>query len=99
MLWLKDLQGAAKGKAMSQDQQLRQHLLYLLKGVGAHLDFEAAIAGLPVALRGAKPPGLPHTPWRLVEHMRIARRDILRFGVDPVHISPEFPAGNRPEGD
>jgi hypothetical protein len=37
----------------------------------AHLDFERAIAGLPEALRGAKPWGLPHTPWRLVAHMRI----------------------------
>ncbi len=35
-------------------------------------DFERAIADLPAELRGARPPGLPHTPWRLVEHMRIA---------------------------
>ena len=44
---------------------LRQHLLELLDGGHAHPDFEAAIAGLPAELRGAKPPGLPHTPWRL----------------------------------
>src|SRR5438067_399167 len=99
MLWLKDLQGAAKGKAMSQDQQLRQHLLYLLKGGGAHLDFEAAIADLPVALRGAKPAGLPHTPWRLVEHMRLAQWDILEFCRNPRHVSPPFPDGYWPTGD
>ena len=78
---------------------LRQHLLELLEGGHAHPDFEAAIAGLPEELRGGKPPGLPHTPWRLLEHMRIAQWDILRFSVDPGHVSPEFPAGYWPDGD
>jgi hypothetical protein len=78
---------------------IRQHLLELLDGGHAHPDFKAAIAGLPAHLRGAKPPGLPHTPWRLLEHMRIAQWDILRFSIDPDHVSPEFPSGYWPEGD
>jgi hypothetical protein len=78
---------------------LRQHLLELLDGGHAHPDFETAIADLPADLRGAKPPGLPHTPWRLLEHMRIAQWDILRFSIDPDHVSPEFPSGYWPEGD
>jgi hypothetical protein len=82
-----------------QDQALRDHLIELLSGGHAHLEFEAAIAGLPVPLRGARPPGLPHTPWRLLEHMRIAQWDILRFCIDPAHVSPEFPAGYWPDGD
>jgi DinB superfamily len=65
----------------------------------AHLDFERAIADRPAEPRGARPPGLPHSPWRLVEHLRIARWDILRFSVDPDHVSPGFPEGYRPEGD
>ena len=81
------------------DHMLRAHLLQLLTGGHAHLDFEAAIADLPVESRGAKPPGLPHTPWRLLEHMRIAQWDILRFSIDSRHVSPEFPAGYWPEGD
>jgi hypothetical protein len=84
---------------MGSDTSLREHLLELLGGGHAHLDFDKAIAGLPVELRGAKPPGLPHTPWRLLEHMRIAQWDILRFSVDPEHISPEFPDGYWPAGD
>jgi hypothetical protein len=81
------------------EASLREHLLELLRGGHAHLDFDKAIAGLPVELRGAKPPGLPHTPWRLLEHMRIAQWDILRFSVDPAHISPEFPDGYWPADD
>ncbi|MGZ3380912.1 MAG: DinB family protein, partial [Isosphaeraceae bacterium] len=80
-------------------EALRKHLLELLEGGHAHLDFETAIADLPVELRGVRPQGLPHTPWRLLEHMRIAQWDILRFSVDPDHVSPEFPAGYWPEGD
>jgi hypothetical protein len=78
---------------------LREHLLELLNGGHAHPDFEAAIAGLPADRRGAKPPGLPHTPWRLLEHMRIAQWDILRFSTEPDHASPDFPSGYWPDGD
>ena len=42
---------------MNADQSLREHLLYLLRGGGAHLDFEKAVAGLPADLHGARPPG------------------------------------------
>jgi hypothetical protein len=78
---------------------LRDHLLYLLRGGGAHLDFDAAVAGLPPELRGAKPAGQPHTPWRLLEHLRIAQRDILEFSRNPRHVSPPFPDGYWPGGD
>jgi hypothetical protein len=84
---------------MKAPEPLRKHLVELLDGGQAHLDFDAAIANLPVALRGARPEGLPHTPWRLLEHMRIAQWDILRFSIDPTHVSPEFPSGYWPEGD
>jgi DinB superfamily len=84
---------------MNQDHELREHVLYLLKGGGAHLDFEASLANLPEELRGAKPEGLPHSPWRLVEHMRIAQWDILEFCRNPRHVSPPFPEGYWPAGD
>lgn len=84
---------------MTNDEALRTQLLELLGGGHAHLDFDRAIADLPAELRGARPPGLPHTPWRLVEHMRIAQWDILRFSIDPAHVSPEFPRGYWPESD
>jgi uncharacterized damage-inducible protein DinB len=84
---------------MNTDQALRDHLLYLLRGGGAHLDFEKAIADLPAALHGAKAAGTPHTPWRLLEHMRIAQWDILEFSRNPKHVSPEFPDGYWPRGD
>ncbi len=81
------------------NRPLRQHLLDLLRGGNAHLNFEEALAGLPPNLRGSKPSGLPYSPWQLLEHMRIAQWDILDFSRNPKHVSPEFPAGYWPESD
>ena len=83
----------------SDDSAVREHVLYLLKSGGAHVDFEKAIAGLPENLRGAKAEGLPFSPWRLLEHMRIAQWDILEFSRDAGHVSPNWPAGYWPESD
>ncbi len=85
--------------AADQTAKLRETVLELLKGGGAHLDFEKAIAGLPTELRGAKPPGVPHTAWRLLEHLRIAQSDILEFTRNPKHVSPPWPEGYWPASD
>jgi len=81
------------------DVVMREQLVELLQGKGAHLSFEDAIAGLPAKMRGVKPPGMPHTIWRLVEHMRIAQWDILEFSKDGRHKSPKWPDGYWPDGD
>src|ERR1700733_15499737 len=82
---------------MTHDQLLREHLLSLLAGKEAHLDFDAAVADLPAALRGVRPEGLPHSPWELLEHLRIAQWDILEFSRDPKHESPKWPEGYWPK--
>lgn len=82
-----------------QDQSLREHILYLLKGGGAHIGFEQAIADIPRSKRGAKTAGSPHTPWRLLEHLRICQWDILEFSRNPQHVSPNFPDGLWPTED
>ncbi|TWU12137.1 DinB superfamily protein [Symmachiella macrocystis] len=81
------------------DQALRDHAIYLLNGGGGHLHFDKAIADLPAELRGAIIQGVSHTPWRLLEHMRIAQWDILEFSRNPDHVSPDFPVGYWPDGD
>jgi len=83
----------------NQYQSLREHVLYLLKGGGAHVKFDEVIAGIPPKLRGRKPAGLPHSPWMLLEHMRIAQQDILGFSRNPKHVSPEWPSGHWPRSE
>ena len=36
-------------------------------------------------------PGLPHSPWQLVEHLRIAQHDILDFCVNPGYQEMSWP--------
>jgi hypothetical protein len=79
------------------DNALRDHLLYLLKGGGAHASFDAAVDGLTAAMRGIRPEGAEHSSWEIVEHMRIAQWDILEFSRNPKHVSPEWPAGYWPK--
>lgn len=75
---------------------LRKHLVKLLTSGEAHVEFEDAVANFPVELRGKLPQGSPHTPWQLLEHMRLAQWDILEFSRDPTHVSPSFPDGYWP---
>ena len=81
------------------DDSLRQHLLELLKGGSAHARFEDAIAGIPPKLKGAKPAGFPHSPWMLLEHLRIAQWDILEFSRNRKHVSPDWPKGYWPRSE
>jgi hypothetical protein len=85
------------GNHTSNDQALREHLIYLLKGGGAHASFDAAIKGLPVALRGRRPAGAEHSPWEILEHLRLAQWDILEFSRNPKHVSPPWPTGYWPK--
>jgi len=50
-------------------------------------------------VRGARVAGSTHTPWRLLEHLRICQWDILEFSRDAAHRSPAFPDGYWPEAD
>jgi DinB superfamily len=80
-----------------KDRLLREHVLYLLRGGGAHIKFDEAIGDFPPELINARAEGVPYTPWHLLEHMRIAQRDILEFSRDARHVSPAWPEGYWPD--
>jgi hypothetical protein len=82
---------------MANDKPVREHVVKLLEGGHAHVTFEAAVKGIPAALRGKRPKGVEHSPWEILEHMRIAQRDILEFSIDAKHVSPEWPSGYWPK--
>jgi hypothetical protein len=86
-----------KKKNGGRDAALREHLVYLLKGGGAHVHFMDALEGFPAQMRGTYVKGLPHTGWQLLEHARLAQWDILEFSRNPKHVSPEFPEGYWPK--
>ena len=64
---------------MSNDASLREHLNSLLTAGNAHATFDDAVKNMPVELRGKRPKGAEHSPWQLLEHLRIAQWDILEY--------------------
>ncbi len=86
---------------------LRQQLHALLRGGEAHVTFDDAVADLKLELQGSVPAGLPYSPWLLLEHMRRAQEDILRFSANadgkyqpmkwPDDYWPHQPAPPEPE--
>ena len=67
---------------MSIDNALRDHLVRLLDWEEAHVGFDKAVTGIPADKRGTCPAGFEHSPWQLLEHIRIAQDDILEFCVN-----------------
>lgn len=61
---------------------LRNHLERVLDWEEAHVGLDKALDGIPPDKRGARPPGFEHSPWQLLEHVRIAQDDILDFCVN-----------------
>ena len=65
---------------------LRAHLVRLLDWDEAHVGFDKALTGLPADKRGAQAAGFDHSPWQLLEHLRIAQADILDFSANPSYV-------------
>ncbi|HEX5108236.1 MAG TPA: DinB family protein [Vicinamibacterales bacterium] len=62
---------------------LRDQLVRVLDWEEAHVGFDKAIDGIPADKRGARAAGFEHSPWQLLEHLRLAQEDILDFCLNP----------------
>jgi len=76
---------------MTAPDPLRAQLARLLDWHEAHVDFDSAVADLPPDLRGRTAPGVPHSIWQQVEHLRIAQHDILDFCVNANYREMSWP--------
>lgn len=77
---------------MSEEAAWREAIAHLLDWEEAHASFDAATEGLAEGLRGRVPPGLPYSPWQLLEHLRIAQYDLLDFCRNPDYHELSWPA-------
>jgi uncharacterized damage-inducible protein DinB len=64
-------------------EPLREQLARALAWEEAHATFDKAVAAVPSEDRGVHARGFDHSAWQLVEHMRLAQRDLLDFCRDP----------------
>jgi len=76
---------------MITDHHYRDLLARALAWSDAHVSFDEAVAGLDSSLRGVRPPGLPHSAWELLEHLRLTQNDILEFCERADYREKEWP--------
>lgn len=75
------------------DSVLRTDLVDLLQGGQAHVTPRKVLEGIESRIIDMRPTGFEHSIRQMVEHLRIAQEDILRYTLDSSWQSPEFPAG------
>lgn len=63
-------------------RELRDELLGILSGRGAHMTLEEAAADFPPEAVARRPPNVDYTPWQLLEHIRLTQADILDYVRD-----------------
>jgi len=89
---------AAEGGIVDDHERiLRDQLIAQLEGGQAYLPVVKILEGFPVKQAGSHIDGVKHTPWELLEHLRIAQWDILFFTVDPNHVTPPWPQDHWPK--
>ncbi len=81
------------------DGVVRAELCELIDGQGAHMPFDEAVADFPEDAMNRLPPDVPYTPWHLLEHIRIAQRDILDYIRDRAYLAPSWPEEYWPPRD
>jgi hypothetical protein len=74
-----------------QHKILVDELISLIEKGNAHVSFKKAVANLPPGLRTVIPENLPYSIWQLVEHMRIAQKDIVDFSYSADSESLNWP--------
>jgi hypothetical protein len=76
---------------MPNTESLRSQLAAFIDFGDAHATAESAMADLDLSLQGKRPPGLEHSPWELLEHLRITQHDILDFCHNAKYEELEWP--------
>ncbi|MEP7285579.1 MAG: DinB family protein [Chloroflexota bacterium] len=73
------------------DQHVREQLVNTLTVGQAHMTFEDAIKGFPLAHINTHPTNVDYSFWHLLEHLRICQRDILDYSHNPNYQELDFP--------
>jgi hypothetical protein len=84
---------------MTTDATLREQLVYLLRGGGAHMSLDQAVAAFPMAHINSCPPRVSYSFWHLLEHIRIAQWDILDYIRNPDYVWRTWPDDYWPAPD
>jgi hypothetical protein len=63
----------------------------------SYMTFDDVVADFPMKHINTRPPNVSYTPWHLLEHIRIAQRDILEYIENARYRHPKWPEDYWPE--
>lgn len=75
----------------NEKQILRNHLKESLTGEKAHITIDLVVGDFPDDAINKKVDGIPHSPWDLLEHLRLAQQDIIDFIKNPDYEEMNWP--------
>lgn len=84
---------------MESEALIREQLVGRLRGRGAHMPFEQAVAEFPMARINDKFPNGTYSSWALVEHLRRTQHDILDYCTNSQYQHREWPKDYWPAED
>ena len=93
--------GQEEGTAMAVNQaeankEIRDQLVSTLESGQAHMPFAEATKAFPTSAINSRLPRVPYSFWHLIEHMRLAQKDMLDYMVSTSYEEPPFPQGYWP---
>jgi len=81
----------------NEKRVLRKHLIESLTGEKAHITFDRVVEDFPTEAINMKVAHIPHSPYDLVEHMRLAQADIIDFIKNPDYREMNWPEDYWPQ--
>ena len=83
-------------KPAEVDKEIRSQLVSSLESGQAHMAFAEATTSFPTSAINARLPKVAYSFWHLVEHIRLAQKDMLDYMVATSYEEPPFPQGYWP---
>jgi hypothetical protein len=78
------------------DKEIRAELVSTLESRYAHMAFAEAIEAFPTSAINSRLPRVLYSFWHLLEHLRLAQKDMLDYMVSTSYEEPPFPQGYWP---
>jgi hypothetical protein len=85
------------GNQAEADKEIRGQLVSALESGQAHMSLAESTKAFPASAVNARLPRVPYTFWHLVEHLRLAQKDMLDYMVSASYEEPPFPQGYWPQ--
>ena len=78
------------------DKEIRSQLVSSLESGQAHMALAEAVKAFPTSAINSRLPKVSYSFWHLVEHIRLAQRDMLDYMISTSYEEPAFPQGYWP---